>query len=259
MTMETTTKDQSISAAGFADVVGERIKKEIEAIMAKPAEPKPADPKPADPKPADPTVEAPKMAKPSEQLQAAISNAMSELDKAGGLGVIMAKDDAGRHIFESLTSPEAKVRFEKTAQMSAGILSPIERAVNPLVPNVPVGSLALGAFSGLLIGEVIDGFTPATGDSGEINFANVAVKGVAAVVLITMGKPLFSNTAAQAGAAILVAQILADVLPIDEWIARLKGVFNGQQATAREAQDWLHRQPDPITGDTGHDIIGDVF
>ncbi len=235
---------ESISAADLAETLGETIAKQLAEAM------KPQDPKPDD--------KAPMAQDLTPEQQATITATMAQLDKAGD-GTLLVSKERGERIFELLTSPEAQARLSQTATMNAGILSPIERAINPLVPNLPIGSLGLGAFLGLISGEFIDGFTPATQPAGEINWTNVVVKGVGAIAFATAGKTIMSQQAAMAAAAILTAQILADVLPLDQWIAKIRGVFEGEQRTAQEAQTWLnHHQPDPITTNE-NDIIGNIF
>lgn len=239
-----TATKETLSASELAETLGTKLSQQIADAL-----------KPATDQDAEMSQDPPE---PDKELTAALE----QLRSAGEDQVLMFKKDGGKFALDLLTSPEAQARLEQTAGMGQ-LLSPIERAINPLVPNLPVGSLAVGAITGLVLGEVIDGFVSTQTESGDINFANLIIKGVAAIGLVTVGNQLMSKQATLAGAAILTAQILADVLPLDEWIARIRGVFQGKQTrtpTAEAAGQWLagNRQASPV-GTTASDIIADIF
>ena len=243
----TATKSESLSASELAETLGAKLSKQIEDAL------KPVTDKPATTAKDD-----------SPEADATMTATLEQLKNASEDQVLMFTKDGGKNAFDMLTSHEAQARLEQKASMTQ-LLSPIERAINPLVPNLPLGSLAVGAITGLILGELVDGFVSTDSPTGGTNFANLAVKGGVAIALVTVGSQLMSKQAAMAGAAILTAQILADVLPLDQWIARIRGVFNASQSpTAAAAERWLgdvrSRQPDPISGGiTGHDIIADIF
>ena len=154
----------------------------------------------------------------------------------------------------------------QAAEMSAGILSTIERPLNSVLPGVPVGSIVVGGGAGLIVGEVIDGvINPRTSDGG-INFANIAVKGAAAFAFAQFGSQALSRQGATAAVIVLGVQIIADVLPLDRavnWIVDKLGglaVFNGSQTTPqRQLTDGGHQVADhsqtELVGRESNDVL----
>ena len=124
------------------------------------------------------------------------------------------------------TLPAVRAGVE-AAEMHASYTGLLEKPLDSLVPKVPLGAIVVGGGLGLIVGDLIDGFVPATNLDGSVNFGNVATKGVVAYIAATMGGKIVSKQAGLAIAVVLGAQVLADVLPIDEWAARLRGVFGG--------------------------------
>lgn len=114
---------------------------------------------------------------------------------------------------------------------AGGLLGVVETPVNSFWPTLPLGSIAVGVVTGLLLGELIDGFLPPRGiptvlePLGPLNMANVAVKGIAVVGLGMYGGMLMSRTGALIAGGLLIAQLLADVLPLDQWIRNVVNFF----------------------------------
>ena len=130
----------------------------------------------------------------------------------------------------------------------AGILSPIEGALNPLVPRVPLGSIAVGSTFGLIIGEIVDGLVPGTTGEGNMNVMNIFAKTLAAGGVFYFGGQLFSRQAALFAVGVLGAQVLADILPLDTIVDTVVGWFSGAESGNR------FRQPQNPGG--GHQPAG---
>ena len=127
-----------------------------------------------------------------------------------------------------------------TAAMGAGgLLGIIENPLNGFWPAVPIGSILVGGFTGVLAGELIDAFFPPRTSTGGVNITNVAVKGGGILLLTMWGPMLMSRTGSTIAIAILGVQMLSDLLPIDQWIMNLvnwiKKLF-GQTTTAQNRQ-----------------------
>lgn len=92
---------------------------------------------------------------------------------------------------------------------------------------LPVGSALLGLPTGVIVGEVIDGFIPRRTADNSINFMNVAAKGVGAWGMLSFGRNLVGKQAATFAAAALLLQVLSTVLPIDEWVSNIVNAVSG--------------------------------
>ena len=138
----------------------------------------------------------------------------------------------------ALTKVEQAVELEQDVEMHAmlGGLASIDNKLP--YPFVQVG---IGGVGGLLVGELIDGFaTPKVG--GKVNFANVLFKGIWVLVAAGPGRKFLGNTGTMAFGAVLTVQVLADILPVDQWAASLKKML----PKSAMGQTTL-RQPHPIT------------
>ena len=118
------------------------------------------------------------------------------------------------------------VRETIAADMRQGILGPIEAAVNPVFPAIPLGSIAVGGLVGLIAGEVIDGVVSPTTDEGGVNPANIGVKVVVAGGLWFVGRRAMSKQAVLFGITVLGIQVLADMLPLDRVVNWFVDLFN---------------------------------
>lgn len=123
--------------------------------------------------------------------------------------------------------------------MAQGLLAPIEKAI-PKIGGVELGSIGIGGITGLILGEVIDGFVPPDDEEGNTNMANILAKSAGAFIVATQGKRLMSPTAANFAAGILVIQVLRDVLPLDQWIDKLVGWVRPKNEAAQECGSPAH-------------------
>ena len=136
-------------------------------------------------------------------------------------------------------------------EMGAGMLGGLD-SIDHKLP-FPFVSVAVGGIGGLLFGEVVDLFAAPKDAAGKTNFINVAVKGAAVLGVASMGRRYLGNTGAMAFGTVLVAQVAADMLPIADWAAKIKGWFPST-APAALRQMAQARQPHPITSSTNDKI-----
>ena len=111
----------------------------------------------------------------------------------------------------------------KTAIMGAGggLLGVIEQPVNSFWPTLPLGSVVVGGLVGMTLGELIDGFVPPKDALGKTSMTNVIVKAVGMIGLSMYGSMIMSKTGVVISIGLLGAQLLADLLPVDQWIRNL--------------------------------------
>jgi hypothetical protein len=129
--------------------------------------------------------------------------------------------------------------------------NPVAKAVRGLDgaagQGIPWGSALVGGFGGLVLGEVIDGFVSPTTDEGGTNFANIAVKGAAAWAAVQWGDMLVGRMGARFAAGFLIFSVARQVLPIDDWVMKIKDVFQGNGNGASSG----NRFEQPIGGGGG--------
>lgn len=116
----------------------------------------------------------------------------------------------------------AQVEIE-TAEAGAAILAPLTKPLNNILPGFKVGSAVLGGGIGLITGELIDGVAPPRDASGNINVKNILLRVGVGAGLIQFGGKVMTRDTRNAVLIVLVTQTLADFLPIDEWVAKLRG------------------------------------
>lgn len=153
----------------------------------------------------------------------------------------------------------------QSIQMRQGLLSPIERTLNPLIPSLPLGSIAVGGIVGIVLDELIDGFFPPLTSTGSINMVNVAIKGGAAFLLTMLAKPLMSTQAIIIASGVLGLRVLGAILPLDKLVDWLLGLFGktrqGAYDAVREAGSIAARawnQSPPIAHGE-HDLLAHTF
>lgn len=112
--------------------------------------------------------------------------------------------------------------------------------------DIPWGDVLFGALPGAIVSEVVDGLMAPRNADGSVNFQNLAIKGVIAGVGVQFGAQFVGKRTAQFFAGGLVLFILADLLPIDQWVARIIGFFNRDAAMGLHRNDLsLARQSQP--------------
>lgn len=149
------------------------------------------------------------------------------------------------------------------ARMERGLLGAIETPINRATRqfNVDVGSVLVGGVSGLVLGEVIDGFVSPQSDTGGVNFANVLAKGIGIAGFTMFGKQLMSPAGVAAGVTILSLQVLADILPLDRLVGNIVGFFQGiggGNMALRQANEIIRRPMSQGPGivSPGSDVLG---
>lgn len=184
--------------------------------------------KPPDPEP-DPKAEA-------EQ------KAMAELRQG------LAKAATDGHVIE----PDGKGGYKRVepseivdrAMMGQALTAGIERGLNTVIPNVPVGSIAVGGGTGFLATELIDGFVDrlnfADDGSQSVNPANILAKGVALAVVGAAGGQVMTKMAQNIAMGVIGLDILRQVFPLDDLIQNLRNALNrngnGAGSALRQAE-----------------------
>ena len=133
---------------------------------------------------------------------------------------------------EDKPDEEEKAEDEVETVEMGGFTGVIERPINSLIPNVQLGSLAVGGFTGLLVSELVDGFVPA-GTGGQ--YGSSLAKALAAILVKQSGKALVSQSSANVAATVMLVQVLAEILPIDQWVAQITSRVGGMQQVVRDA------------------------
>ena len=131
------------------------------------------------------------------------------------------------------------------AEMRRGFLAPVEEPVNRFVKGIPLGSMAVGTIVGLITGELVDGFVSQTKvdeKTGKtvVNMNNIITKVVAGAAIWFASKWVMTPMAALFAIGILVAEILADLLPIDQWAHSILGIFK-KETRGTEPVRHLHQ------------------
>lgn len=173
--------------------------------------------------------------------------------------VIHLKQDSS---VELISNAEMELRLQE-AEMNqpsaAGLVSTLDGAASaiPIVGAIPWGSIIFGAVPGALVSEVVDGLMAPRNADGSVNFMNLGVKAVIAGVGVTFGKRLVGTKAAGFFAAGIGIFILADLLPVDQWVEQLTGLLKPSAASNQDpapvAQHEQTRSPastfNPSAGD----------
>ena len=98
--------------------------------------------------------------------------------------------------------------------------------------DIPWGNILLGALPGAIVSEVVDGLMPAFNPDGSLNFQNVAIKLGIAWAGVQFGPQLVGRQASQFFAGGIIIFVLADILPLDQWVATIRGWFQRNGATS---------------------------
>ena len=101
--------------------------------------------------------------------------------------------------------------------------------------DIPWGNILLGALPGAIVSEVVDGLMPAFNADGSLNFQNVGIKLGIAWAGVQFGDRLVGRQASQFFAGGLIIFVLADILPLDQWVATIRGWFG--RGSASSGQD----------------------
>lgn len=202
--------------------------KAMKEALATPAAKTPTD-KPVD-KPAD---------KPADSGLDSLSKFIAAQDSGPKKGHIIEKVGDKWQFVESAD-------FKHKTEMEQVLTGAIERPLNRLIPvaGINAGSLLVGGTLALFLGEVIDGLV--TEDLSDLDpdrffktefLIQAGAKVAAAAVLHQVGGSFMSRQATNAAITVLGVQALADILPLDRWIAKVVNRFsrngNGTAAQSR--------------------------
>ena len=119
-------------------------------------------------------------------------------------------------------------------EAGAAILAAVERPLAgiKILPGINFGAIVVGGVSGVVISEVINGLEPRMKADGKVNTTNIAYKVGATAALAYFGKRVMSPEARNVAVAIMAAQILVDVLPLDGWINKIGRLINKEKFPA---------------------------
>lgn len=134
--------------------------------------------------------------------------------------LVMNKDRS----FEAITNEEYEQRRATMGQpMAAGIVNTLD-GLGGL--DIPWGSVLLGALPGAMVSEIVDGLMPPRNADGSINVTNLLIKGGIAWAGVQFGDRLIGRRASQFFAGGLLLFVLGDLLPIDQWVAKITNLFS---------------------------------
>jgi len=115
---------------------------------------------------------------------------------------------------------------QEVTQEQSAVASIASKGDNMLGLGIPWGSVMVGAVPGIFVGDLIDGFVSPTTEEGGTNIANIGVKvGVGAAGTMYLSRYI-GATPAKWFAGALVVQVASDLLPLDQWVAKVKSWFN---------------------------------
>ena len=110
----------------------------------------------------------------------------------------------------------------------AGVATQIDRA---LPAGLPIGSAIIGGASAVIVSEVIDGFV-------QDPMTRNLVKGGVAVVGFRTLKGFLGQASANIFVGLIVFSIAREILPIDDWIARIRGFIPTDQLGGNMGNNW---------------------
>ena len=125
--------------------------------------------------------------------------------------------------FEAITNQEYEQRQATMGQPAlAGFVNQLD-GIGGL--DIPWGSVLIGALPGAMVSEIVDGLMPQRNADGSLNLTNLLVKGGIAWAGVQFGDRLIGRRASQFFAGGLILFVLGDLLPIDQWVARIRGLL----------------------------------
>jgi len=103
--------------------------------------------------------------------------------------------------------------------------------------NIPFGSVLIGAFPGVITGDVIDGFVAPIDVNGNVNWANLVTKGGVAAAGAFFLPRWIGDRPAMFFAGALVIQMFSDMLPLDRFSAWVVSMFRREGTAGASAAD----------------------
>lgn len=151
--------------------------------------------------------------------------------------IIHVKEDGGYEVLDHHEGLDRMMSYT----FGAAITQPIEKPLNDIFPQLPLGSIAIGGGAGLIVNDLVDAFVPetttdATTGATSANMLNPLIKiGVGVGVPAMLGTRLMSRTGNLFFAGSLVIIAAQQLLPLDQWITSLvnwvRGLFGGTTTT----------------------------
>ena len=151
----------------------------------------------------------------------------------------------------------------QTVELGQQLLGIIEKPLNSVkLPGIgaQTGAVVVGAGVGVLVAEVINGMTPRVSATGGVATTNAIVKVAAIGAIGVFGNKLMSPNARLAAAGVIGAQLVADILPLDQWVTKIVNLLKGgtgagQRLGNRTSPGYVMNQPMPIRHGVGADAI----
>ncbi len=103
--------------------------------------------------------------------------------------------------------------------------------------GIPFGSVLLGGFPGIIVGDVLDGFVNPIDANGNVAWGNLLAKGGFAAAGAFFLPRWIGDRPAMFFAGALVIQMMSDMLPLDRLSAWIVGQFNRQGTAGASAAD----------------------
>ena len=142
-----------------------------------------------------------------------------------------------------IVSQEAITERTREAELRQAVLSPFITQLDGIGGlDIPWGSILLGTVPGAIVSEVVDGVMPPRNADGRMNFGNLAVKGGIAWAGVQFGPQFIGRKASGFFAAGLGLFIFADLLPVDQWVAQLVGLFQRGETASQNQMIAQHEQ-----------------
>ncbi len=147
-------------------------------------------------------------------------------------------DDEVIHItpdgVEVLTASDIR---EHAVMRQAGVLGAALTLDNIGGIGIPFGSVLLGGFPGIIVGDVLDGFVNPIDANGNVAWGNLLAKGGIAAAGAFFLPRWIGDRPAMFFAGALVIQMMSDMLPLDRLSAWIVGQFNRQGTAGASAAD----------------------
>lgn len=103
--------------------------------------------------------------------------------------------------------------------------------------NIPFGSVLIGAFPGVITGDVIDGFIQPIDVNGNVAWGNLLTKAAVATGGAFFLPRWIGERPAMFFAGALVIQMLSDMLPLDRLSAWVVGMFSREGTAGASASE----------------------
>jgi len=103
--------------------------------------------------------------------------------------------------------------------------------------NIPFGSVLLGGFPGIIVGDIIDGFVQPIDVNGNVAWGNLLTKGAVAAGGAMFLPRWLGDRPAMFFAGALVIQMLSDMLPLDRLSAWVVGMFSRDGTAGASASE----------------------